>query len=237
MLWITGRQGRDNMLFDFVTLANEKYKRQQDRLVSIAGQSKKVRKIKPWSFEDLKQTNFYQENKHILDQPRGCGYWLWKPYIILEQLNQPDPPDVVFYIDCGDIFNPEVFNYAEHAFQTNNCCLLLNGSYAMRFWTKRDCFVLMGCDSEKYWNQTMIEAGAEFWKNDGQAKTVLNEWLTCCKDERLLTDIDNTCGLPNLDNFQDHRHDQCILTNLAIKHSLYIDSGLMRMFITCNVDD
>ena len=25
---------------------------------------------------------FYEENKRILDQNRGEGYWLWKPYII-----------------------------------------------------------------------------------------------------------------------------------------------------------
>ncbi len=25
---------------------------------------------------------FYSLNKHILEQQRGAGYWLWKPYII-----------------------------------------------------------------------------------------------------------------------------------------------------------
>jgi hypothetical protein len=32
--------------------------------------------------EDIDQ-EFYQKNKHILDQPRGAGYWLWKFHFVM----------------------------------------------------------------------------------------------------------------------------------------------------------
>jgi hypothetical protein len=36
-------------------------------------------------------TEFYQEHKQILDRNKGGGYWLWKPFIILEALRCSDP--------------------------------------------------------------------------------------------------------------------------------------------------
>jgi hypothetical protein len=50
----------------------------------------------------------------------------------------------------------------------------------------------------------------------------------------IITDIENITG-PNLHGFKDHRHDQSVLTNLAIKHNLNINR-LLRNFITCNVN-
>ena len=49
----------------------------------------------PFTREDLVQTNFYQENKKILDQKTGAGYWLWKPYYILEVLKSAEENDFV----------------------------------------------------------------------------------------------------------------------------------------------
>ena len=31
---------------------------------------------------------FYETHKEILDMPKGVGYWLWKPYIILDAMNR-----------------------------------------------------------------------------------------------------------------------------------------------------
>ena len=41
-----------------------------------------------------------------------------------------------------------------------------------------------------------------------------------CADERCVSDIPNQCGLENLDGFQDHRHDQSIITLLQLKYNL-----------------
>ena len=39
-----------------------------------------------FSKEDIEE-EFYQANSKILDQKRGAGYWLWKPYFIFDVLN------------------------------------------------------------------------------------------------------------------------------------------------------
>ncbi|MEO1909013.1 MAG: hypothetical protein ABGX10_01060, partial [Paracoccus sp. (in: a-proteobacteria)] len=50
---------------------------------------------------DLKKTPFWDENRFILEQERGAGYWLWKPWIILQKLREVGPDDIVIYNDAG----------------------------------------------------------------------------------------------------------------------------------------
>lgn len=42
----------------------------------------------PWDEVKLKTTAFFQENKDILSEKRGFGYYMWKPYIILAQFKK-----------------------------------------------------------------------------------------------------------------------------------------------------
>ena len=44
---------------------------------------------------------FYNLNKHTLDQSRGAGYWLWKPYIIYNNLCRLTEGDILIYTDAG----------------------------------------------------------------------------------------------------------------------------------------
>ncbi|MGL5889875.1 MAG: hypothetical protein ACRC3B_08315, partial [Bacteroidia bacterium] len=50
---------------------------------------------------DLEKTDFYKQYRFILDQPRGGGYWLWKPYYILETLKQMNEGDILVYADSA----------------------------------------------------------------------------------------------------------------------------------------
>lgn len=45
--------------------------------------------------------DFYARNKLTLDQPRGAGWWLWKPYVILQTLKNIPENAVVIYLDTG----------------------------------------------------------------------------------------------------------------------------------------
>ena len=95
------------MKINLVTYSNDKYKKQQQKLAS---QAKLVFDgVYVYGEKWLRKTNFYKKNKNILDEPRGAGYWLWKPYIILETFKQIDEGDVVLYIDSSDTFKDKGF--------------------------------------------------------------------------------------------------------------------------------
>ena len=51
---------------------------------------------------------------------------------------------------------------------------------------------------------------------------IASEWLRYAEDERLLTDISNSCGQDNLPEFQKYRHDQSIWSLLCKKHSVVL---------------
>ena len=89
-----------------------------------------------------------------------------------------------------------------------------------RDWTKRDCFVLMDCDTSKYHNANQLEAGLIGVKNSPLTFQVITEWLQNCQDENIVTDLPNISGESNFDGFRDHRHDQSILTNLFLKYNI-----------------
>lgn len=63
--------------------------------------------IKGFTDNDLRNDSSFW-NKHgnfIVKNPRGFGYWLWKPYLILRELNKMFEGDVLVYFDCGNEIN------------------------------------------------------------------------------------------------------------------------------------
>ena len=68
---------------------------------------------------------FYEKNKNILDQRRGAGYWLWKPYFILKTLNLINDGDIVFYVDAGNIFINDPSDIFKEIDNNNIICLFL----------------------------------------------------------------------------------------------------------------
>jgi hypothetical protein len=190
--------------------------------LSLAG----FTEVSPWNFERLQKEQFYQLHRNILDQKRGAGYWLWKPYIILQELKRLDDGDYVVYSDCGRHF---VQSFSRRIDTLLARCSdnrgVLPGVYipywgANRTWTKRDCFVLTGCDQEEYWNPCQIQASFSVWQKNEFSLSFAEKWLRYCTDERILTDIPNTCGLPDFAGFKEHRHDQSVLTICAIEEGL-----------------
>jgi hypothetical protein len=43
---------------------------------------------------------FVNRNKNILQRKRGAGYWLWKPYIIYQELYLARDGDIIVYSDA-----------------------------------------------------------------------------------------------------------------------------------------
>jgi len=176
----------------------------------------------PYRKEWLDKTQFYQENREILDQPRGCGYWLWKPYIILETMKNLEYNDCVFYTDAGDEIIDNVYSIIydymlNHDYILSN--FLENDRFSNKVYTKRDCFILMNCDEAKYHNIRMVEAGTIVFKKTEFIINLLNEWINYGRNKYIITDTPNTLG-DNLPGFFDHRHDQSILANLTAKYDM-----------------
>jgi|TARA_R100000005_G_C4949229_1_gene170478 hypothetical protein len=222
------------MTWNLVTYADEKFEDKQEYLNSIA--EKCGFNTIPFTREGIESSLFYKENKEILDNPVGNGYWAWKPYIILNAMNRLNDGDIVLYADCGDMFHPNINKYVDDLLDEDDQCLLLMGGFENGQWTKRDCFVYMDCDSVDYWSVKQLETGVCIWKVSDESKKTVAEWLKWCCDPRVITNDESVCEKPELMGFKEHRNDQSVLTNIAVRDGLTVDNGPLRNFIECNYD-
>jgi hypothetical protein len=203
-----------------ITFASGEFSSAQQWLARSALEFGRIDFVSASSPANIQDTTFYTAHRDILDAPRGAGYWLWKPFLILEKLTNVADGDFVIYCDCGGYrFLRAVDPLLEWADTLGDGAM--PGVSVPHFglnakWTKRDCFVYMDCDSERFWQHPQIQASYSVWKKTRATTDFVAEWLRYCCDPRIVTDAPNTCGLNNLPGFVEHRHDQSVLTNLVI---------------------
>lgn len=204
-----------------ISFANDKFKKAQELLEMSAYKMGGIDKVINYSPEDYIGTNFYYENAEILELKRGCGYWLWKPWIILDALSKIQKEDSLIYADAGN----EVINDLSPLFalcdEKKHVILFENSPQHKNIkWTRSDTFNLMECNSKKYKKGRQLTASFVVVKKNSTSLAFLNEWFNYCKNPKILTDIPSEERESS--KFIDHRHDQSVLSLLAIKHELEV---------------
>jgi len=200
-----------------ITFGDHKYYGTMKNLEKTAKEIGGVDEVFQYTKEWLQTTEFWKKNSFILDRPRGAGYWIWKPFIILETMtNRMNSDDIVMYADAG----MEVINNMSSLFDIANkedkLVFRLAGKHKNKTWTKKDCFVLMKCNESKYWDTIQTTASYHLWKKTEQNIKFLKEYQKYLRDPRIVTDEPNMTG-PNFLEFKDHRHDQSVLSLLTIR--------------------
>jgi hypothetical protein len=131
--------------------------------------------------------------------------------------------------------SPGIKSFVEGTLSEDEFCLLLFGGNKNKDYTKRDCFILMGCDEADYWNSNQLEAGVQVWKKTEQSANIVTDWMKYCLDPRIIKDDPSTLG-EEMSSFNAHRNDQSILTNIAIREGLSVSNQEFRNFIECDYD-
>lgn len=224
-----------------LTYADDNFRWQAERLASSALASG-FDKVIVNSPKDWADTEFARRNAVTLEQKRGGGYWLWKPYLIKRALENAQPQDIVLYTDAGRTSYYEFTrrpNFLEMRVRDNKLGYLLGcacehlGSIANN--TKRDCLILMNADHEEIIRRPILMTWS-LWRQTPEALTFLKHWLAFAEDDRCLTDDPNTLGLPNYEIYREHRHDQSIMSILAYQMNapfLDFSNTNIHRFIKC----
>ena len=170
----------------------------------------------------------YAKASPLMACPRGAGYWLWKPVMIKETLDSHDPGDIVVYVDAGCTlrrseewrkyleimkeYDTICFQYAPEHPQWEN---LGSTSAELSHWTKKitQDWLIERYGNDDFRHYCQIMGGIMFLKN--KENSFLKEWLgTMLEHPELI--VDPEPGEPQYEGFAGHRHDQCIITPLAI---------------------
>jgi hypothetical protein len=99
--------------------------------------------------EDHFDRDFYAFFKEKLKLPRGFGYWVWKPQVILQTLGKLNDGDLLQYTDAGCHLNPKglkrLNEYFEIVERSETGLLAFEMPwYTEKQYTKGDLFVYFG---------------------------------------------------------------------------------------------
>ena len=170
---------------------------------------------------DSLSTKFRYAHSSILRKTRGCGYWLWKPYIILKTLIESmSDNDLLMYQDAGAHIIRDVGPLLQLAQELDPGIVVFHTQFLENVFTKRDAYVLMDMDDARVYDSYQRLASFVIVRKNCQSLQFVMEWLAYASDPRILTDIDNQMGKPSLATFKENRHDQTVLSLLSKKWQL-----------------
>lgn len=181
----------------------------------------------PLGFND--HDSFQNFNADVLNQKRGAGYWLYKPYLIYCHLLSIPDGDILIYSDAGI----EFVNHVNHIInRMDEDIFFFSNGHRHVEWCKGDvlndiCPDIFGLDFDDNHSRqqhikwaldkfTQVQASVIFFRVNQRTRDFVKEWLLWCQMPGFIDD--SPSKLPNYPTFAEHRHDQAILTCLQIKY-------------------
>lgn len=143
----------------------------------------------------------------------GFGWWLWKPYLILATLNAMQGGDYLIYLDSTIevLKNPETL-----IDEYNSDIILFNNGQLHHEYCKAECYYEMGYNSPL--NQLQANGAIQIYRKSELSRIFIEEYLIWCSKLPIINnDLDPTI---QHNKFKAHRHDQSILTNLAVGYNI-----------------
>jgi organic radical activating enzyme len=202
-----------------ITFATAEYRAQADRLIrSARGFFDRAMTLAPVDIP----ASFYRENAGLFGHRRGFGYWCWKPLLILRELEKLPAGGELMYADSSVVIERDPAPLFKVLTDRNLDVGLFHQKrekHRNSTWTRGDCFRLMGCDEERFWDGDNLATTFNVWRRSPWSIDFLKEWLKWCCDERVVSDLPS--GTPNAPDFRDHRHDQSIASLMAIRDDLF----------------
>ncbi len=206
-----------------ITYADEKYRVTQkyNEKTAYKHGADIVYKFGP---DDIEK-DFKEKNLETISEPKGNGYWLWKPYFIHKILNESNEGDWIVYTDSGLYFNRNIQKYIDKLVRENKSFVVRETKFQEKQFTKADVIHALDCEQDSYLNSRQLAATVILLKNCKESKALVEEWLKYSQDKNLISD---ETVLPNCDAFIANRHDQSILSLLCKKRNVSIDNNLFR---------
>lgn len=173
-------------------------------------------RIIEYSPDDIDE-RFKKKNSCIWNNSRGCGYWIWKPYIVNKTLERMQDGDYLLYSDSGSCIIDDIHILID-AMENEKTDIMIYCLHSIeKNYSKRDAFIIMECDQPEYTDTPQRCATYFLLKKTERSRTFISEWLSLSQDRRIITNEENVLGLSNYEGFVENRHDQTIFSLLSKK--------------------
>jgi hypothetical protein len=175
--------------------------------------SNNVQEAKIYGMGDIDH-KFKEANKEIFASKRGPAFWIWKPYLIDRELKEMADGDYLIYSDAG----VEFVNNVNHIIDRMTSDVWVFGNmWKHAHWCKADVMVTVFPEASPHlWeNCYQAQASVIVLRNTVSSRRFIHRWLSLCQQPGLIDD--SPSKRPNHPEFQEHRHDQAILTALVFE--------------------
>jgi hypothetical protein len=181
-------------------------------------------------------SEFVEEHSEFFDNnPRGYGYWTWKPYIIERRLSQLKMGDILVYLDCGSSIlnqNKEKLDKYVDLLGDKDVIVFDAGDQKFNHFVKMNVvkeFDLL--NKPQTLNSTVIEGGCVIIKKTQESVDFIKSWKHYLTVDNYKFVNDELYGEDQLDSFKSSRHDQIILGVLARDHKrVHICQGIPELY-------
>lgn len=165
--------------------------------------------------------NFWNKHREFIEKnSKGYGYYIWKPYIILEQLNKLEDSDILWYADAGceiDCTKRNLFVETVKFVQKN--CIACGINCQEREYTKRDLLIYMNMDLPCYTDDFQYEATSICFKKCKKVMDFVTEWCRITQHYNL---IDESVSINSeYPDFRENRYDQSVFSLLMKRYFFY----------------
>ena len=202
----------------FVTYGDRRFRSSRERLREEAlatGWFRHVEAYSPERIPDFVAAHraFFKANE------RGGGYWVWKPEVIRRTLLTMQEGELLVYLDAGSTIDPDcgwrVAEYLELLTNEPTGVVGFQLHHVEESWTKADLAAyLRALSNSAIMTSGQILATCVLIRNCRSSRELVQRWLeTATVDNYRFVD-DSPSRLPDAPSFQEHRHDQSILSLL-----------------------
>lgn len=173
--------------------------------------------------------SFWEQNESILKQPRGAGFWIWKPYLILRTMQRLPEDSIIVYADGAVVFTKPIGALLK--LLQNSDIIFGEDGRILSEQLKKEAYDAFGVAlSPQVLGSKVPQADFIIVKNTVGAKQFIQKWLQLCTKEDALTDspFDPKNQSPD---FGWHSADQAILgvlTTLSNEKILILPKEKLR---------
>ena len=149
---------------------------------------------------------------------RGFGWFVWKPFVIIDALERLKPGDVLLYTDADTYPIHDLSAIYQQCVDERGMMFFAAQGCNHANFCKRDTFIVMGQDEPVFRHRDHAVARFMlFQAGRWTPKQFLYEWLAYCVN-RTANTFDASVLLPEYPELHEPRCEQAILTNLIHKY-------------------
>ncbi len=164
----------------------------------------------------------------IKNNPRGFGYWIWKPYLIKKTLELMEEGDILMYLDSGceiDYRNKkkilELIDITKTDKIIGSIACSVKNPCIEKDWTKMDTFIKLNALDSKYTDTAQRQGGAIIILKCKEIVDLVNDWYKYVTIDNYHFVDDSASIEKNFDSFKENRHDQSIFSILTKKYNIF----------------